>query len=115
MVCVGERLYRTPTGGLDRIGDKYMNDFLNNEINVGDIILYNEKSSRGYCTSFSEGIVVMVKRDVVLLDIDKKHRYQEVLDHYAKYNRLPYYVNRKHAFNTINLTALGARERVELK
>jgi len=91
-----------------------MKDFLNNDINIGDIILYNEKGSRGYSSSFSEGIAVMGKRDVALLGIDKMSRFKEVLDHYAKYNRLPYYVDRKHSFNTINLTALGVRERIEL-
>lgn len=35
-----------------------MKDYFGHEINIGDIVLYNERGSKGYCSSFSEGAVI---------------------------------------------------------
>lgn len=69
-----------------------MKDYLGNEINLGDVVLFNEKATKGYYTSFTEakvvGIYNGVKKKTVTLD------FQEYT---------------KEANNVIDLTALGLR------
>lgn len=67
-----------------------MKDYLGNEINIGDTILYVEKNSRGYRASFTECIVTEIKGNSLV----------KVKAHTDRRSR-----------NTLNLTALGLRER----
>lgn len=91
-----------------------MADYLGNEISKGDIVLYNRKASRGYCSSFAEGIVIRAGGNVIILSKSKLDKYKEALEYYNEWKSYPYFVDQKHISNVINLTALGARERVEL-
>lgn len=34
-----------------------MKDYLGNEINIGDVVLYNERGSKGYCSSLYKEMV----------------------------------------------------------
>lgn len=71
-----------------------MKDYLGHEINIGDIVLYNERGSKGYCSSFSEGVVTEFcgKTKVSIYKSDKS------------------WSTNKFAENTIDLTALGVRQ-----
>ena len=79
-----------------------MKDYLGHEIHIGDILLYNQKASKGYYSSFTEGIVVNIigNGKIEVCDIDDLNRYKEN-QHYA---------DRKYGRNTINLTALDIRQ-----
>lgn len=86
-------------------------DYFNHEIHKGDILLYNQKASKGYYSSFTEGIVVNIigNGKIEVCGVDD-------LDKYKNENRgqwASYYTDRKYGRNTVNLTALGIRERVE--
>lgn len=91
-----------------------MTDYLGNKVNKGDIVLYNQKGSRGYCSSFAEGVVIRVGGNVIILSKSKLDKYKQALEYYNKWKSCPSFVDQKHIGNVINLTALGARERVEL-
>lgn len=71
-----------------------MKDYLGNEINIGDTVLFNEKACKGYYTSFTEAKVVEmyngIKKKTVKLD------FQDYI---------------KEVNNVIDLTALGLREK----
>lgn len=83
-------------------------DYLGHEINIGDILLYNGKGCHGYCSSFSEGVVVAINRGKPeICDLDD-------LDEYKNRDKYHSYTNVKFAANTINLTALNIRERVDV-
>jgi hypothetical protein len=79
-----------------------MKDYLGHEIHIGDILLYNQKASKGYYSSFTEGIVVNIigNGKIEVCDIDDLNRYKE--------NQ--YYADRKYGRNTLNLTALDIRQ-----
>lgn len=87
-------------------------DYFNHEIHKGDILLYNQKASKGYYSSFAEGIVVNIigNGKVEVCGVDD-------LDKYKNENRgqwVSYYTDRKYGRNTVNLTALRIREGIEL-
>lgn len=67
-----------------------MKDYLGNEINIGDTVLYVEKNSRGYRASFTECIVTEIKGNSLV-------KVKGCTD--------------RRSCNTLNLTALGLRER----
>lgn len=71
-----------------------MKDYLGNEINIGDIVLFAGRASKGYTAAFDEMVVTEIKRvngrDIVQME-----------DH----SRYPYYEGRL-PNNVINLTAL---------
>lgn len=67
-----------------------MKDYFENDINLGDTILYVEKNSRGYRASFTECVVTELRGNSLI----KVRGYTDRRSH-----------------NTINLTALGLRER----
>lgn len=67
-----------------------MKDYLGNEINIGDTVLYVEKNSRGYRASFTECIVNELRGNSLVKVKGRTDR-------------------RSH--NTLNLTALGLREK----
>ena len=70
-----------------------MKDYFGHDINIGDIVLYNERGSKGYCSSFSEGIVTEFSgKTKVIIKSD--------------------WTTTKYAANTIDLTALGIRQSV---
>ena len=81
-------------------------DYFNHEIRKGDVLLYNQKASKGYYSSFTEGVVVNIigNGKIEVCEVDDLNRYKE--------NQ--HYTDRKYGRNTVNLTALGIRERVEL-
>lgn len=88
-------------------------DYFNHEIHKGDILLYNQKASKGYYSSFTEGVVVNVigNGKIEVCGVDD-------LDKYKNENRgqwASYYTDRKYGRNTVSLTALGIREGVELE
>lgn len=86
-------------------------DYLNHEIHKGDILLYNQKASKGYYPSFAEGIVVSIigNGKIEVCGIDDLGKYKnENRSQWASY-----YTDRKYGRNTVNLTALGIRERTE--
>ena len=91
-----------------------MTDYLDNEVNNGDIVLYNRKGSKGYRSSFAEGVVIRAGGNVIIIEKSKLGRYKEALEYYKEWKRYPYFADQKHISNVVNLTALGARERVEL-
>lgn len=67
-----------------------MKDYFGNEINIGDTILYVERNSRGYRASFTECVVTELRGGSLI----KVHGYTD-----------------RRSCNTVNLTALGLRER----
>ena len=72
-----------------------MTDYFGHKINTGDVVLYNERGSKGYLSSFSEGTVVEFSgKTKVKIKNDSS-----------------YWATVKYAENTINLTALDIRER----
>lgn len=90
-----------------------MKDYFNHEIHKGDVLLYNQKASKGYYSSFTEGIVVNIigNGKIEVCGVDD-------LDKYKNENRGQWascYTDRKYGRNTVNLTALGIRERIELE
>lgn len=87
-------------------------DYFNHEIHKGDVLLYNQKASKGYYSSFTEGVVVNIigNGKIEVCGVDD-------LDKYKNENRgqwASYYTDRKYGRNTVNLTDLGIRERIEL-
>ena len=76
-----------------------MTDYFGNEIHIGDIVLYSDCDSHGYCGSFSEGIVNKLK---------DRHGEVEIIAYDEDGDR--FFANKK-SENTINLTALGLRPR----
>lgn len=87
-------------------------DYFNHEIHKGDILLYNQKASKGYYSSFTEGVVVNIigNGKIEVCEVDD-------LDKYKNENRgqwASYYTDRKYGRNTVNLTALGIRERIDI-
>lgn len=85
---------------------KTVKDYLGHEIHIGDIVLYNERASKGYRSSFTEGIVVGFNKPNTVSVIDN-----EYLERY-KTDGANYLIDRKFPKNVVNLTALGIRERV---
>ena len=83
-------------------------DYFGHEINKGDIVLYNERASKGYHSSFTEGIVVGFNKPSTVSVIDP-----EYLEKY-KTGNANYLIDRKFPKNVVNLTVLGIREKVEL-
>ncbi len=86
-------------------------DYFNHEINIGDVVLYNERGSRGYCSTFSEGIVIQIgnqKLENGRITIVP----EENLDCYkcddGTISR--YRTDCKYSTNVVNLTALDVRE-----
>ena len=69
-----------------------MTDYFDNEIHIGDTILFSGRNSRGYRASFEECVVTQFKGNAkVLVDT--------------------YYDDYRMSNNVINLTALGLRPR----
>ena len=69
-----------------------MTDYFDNEIHIGDTILFSGRNSRGYRASFEECVVTQFKGNAkVLVDT--------------------YYDDYRMSDNVINLTALGLRPR----
>lgn len=86
-----------------------MKDYLENDINLGDIVLFNEKGSKGYWSSFSEGIVVRFHNKSQVAICNSEY-YETFLERYN--SKIPdYQLCGKYSYNTISLTALGLRER----
>lgn len=92
-----------------------MKDYLGHEIHIGDILLYNQKASKGYYSSFEEGIVLGENKGRVL--VCSNNRFETFLEQCD--NKLTHdvseYVNHvntdcKYPNNTINLTALDIRQ-----
>ena len=81
-------------------------DYFNHEIRKGDVLLYNQKASKGYYSSFTEGIVVNIigNGKIEACEVDDLNKYKE--------NQR--YTDRKYGCNTVNLTALGIRERIDI-
>ena len=77
-----------------------MKDYLGNEINIGDTIVYVGKTSRGYNASFEESVVEVMRenRGEVMVTSHFRPNGQGRMSH-----------------NVINLTALGLRPRQEVK
>ena len=73
-----------------------MKDYFGHEINIGDIVLYNERGSKGYCSSFSEGAVI---------EFSGKTKVKIK-------NGSSYWTTTKYAENTVDLTALDIRQKV---
>lgn len=72
-----------------------MKDYFENEIHIGDTILFSGRNSRGYRASFEECVVTKFKGNAkVLVDT--------------------YYDDYRMSDNVINLTALGLRPRQEV-
>ena len=89
---------------------KEINDYLGHKINIGDILLYNQKASKGYYSSFEEGLVVMIHKGRVLVcsnDYDLENYKKHINEDCAW---IKPYVDGKYGENTVNLTALGLRE-----
>lgn len=85
-------------------------DYFGHEINKGDVVLYNERASKGYYSSFTEGIVVGFNKLSTVSVID-----HEYLEEYKTDDANCFcLIDRKFPKNVINLTALRIRERVEL-
>lgn len=96
-------------------------DYFNHEIHKGDTLLYNQKASKGYYSSFTEGVVVNIigngKIEVCGVDNLDKYKGVDDLDKYENENCgqwALYYTDRKYGRNTVNLTALGIRERIDI-
>ena len=91
-----------------------MTDYLGNKICVGDIVLYNKKASKGYYSSFDEGIVVAIDNNKIT--VCDKEDLAKYLNECLQSNSNPWITNTytKRSVNTINLTALKLRERVDL-
>lgn len=95
-------------------------DYLGHEINIGDTLMYNQKACKGYYSSFTEGVVVATEGVVVAFNKNKV----EVcalgnLENYKKEQQSDWrwasnYTDRKFGDNTVNLTALGIREGVDI-
>ena len=73
-----------------------MKDYFGHEINIGDIVLYNERGSKGYCSSFSEGAVI---------EFSGKTKVKIK-------NGSSYLATTNYAENTVDLTALDIRQKV---
>ena len=91
---------------------KIIKDYLGYEIHEGDILLYNQRATKGYYSSFTEDVMIgtIGNGKIEVCDVDN-------LDEYKNENRGQWtsnYTDRKYGRNTINLTALGIRERIEL-
>ena len=72
-----------------------MKDYFENEIHIGDTILFSGRNSRGYRASFEECVVTKFKGNTkVLVDT--------------------YYGDYRMSDNVINLTALGLRSKQEV-
>lgn len=87
-------------------------DYFNHEICKGDVLLYNQKASKGYYSSFTEGVVVNIigNGKIEVCEVDD-------LDEYKNENRgqwASYCTDRKYGRNTVNLTTLGIRERINI-
>lgn len=80
-------------------------DYLNHEIYIGDVLLYNQKASKGYYSSFTEGVVVGIigNGKIEVCEVD-------VWNEYKKGQRQGYYTDRKYGRNTLNLTELDIRQ-----
>lgn len=75
-----------------------MKDYFGHDINIGDIVLYNERGSKGYCSSFSEGAVIkFVGKTKVKIKNDSS-----------------FWATTKYSENTIDLTALDIRQEVTI-
>ena len=75
-----------------------MKDYFGHDINIGDIVLYNERGSKGYCSSFSEGAVIeFVGKTKVKIKKDSS-----------------FWATTKYSENTIDLTALDIRQEVTI-
>ena len=71
-----------------------MKDYLGNEINIGDIVLFAGRASKGYTAAFDEMVVTEIKR------VNGRDTVQM---------KRSYYDEGRLANNVINLTALGLR------
>ena len=87
---------------------KIIKDYFGHEIHEGDVLLYNQRATNGYYSSFTEGIAISVIGNgrIEVCDVDN-------LDEYKNENR-GQWTDRKYGRNTINLTALGIKEKVGL-
>lgn len=83
-------------------------DYFGHEIHKGDVVLYNEKASKGYRSSFTEGVVIgfNTPNTVSVTGYEYLEEFKT-----GGYNYLMY---RKSPNDVVNLTALGIREKVEL-
>lgn len=88
---------------------KTVKDYFGHEINKGDIVLYNERASKGYHSSFTEGIIVGFNKPNTISVIDP-----EYLEEY-KTGNANYLIDRKFPKNVVNLTALDIRERIDIE
>ena len=72
-----------------------MKDYFGHKINIGDIVLYNERGSKGYRSSFSEGTVIeFVGKTKVKIKNDSS-----------------FWAATKYPENTVDLTALDIRHK----
>lgn len=86
---------------------KDIKDYFNHTIEVGDILLYNQKGCHGHHSSFSEGVVVRFdKGKVVIMDCDRLHF---MLHCEEDIFRMPLFTETKFSKNTINLSELFIR------
>lgn len=69
-----------------------MTDYFGNLLNIGDVVVYSGKASKGYCGSFTEGKVSEFNHKGHSVGIDNGKIF-------------------KRSRNVINLTALGLRSR----
>lgn len=96
---------------------KIAKDYFGHEINKGDVVLYNERASKGYRSSFIEGVVVRFNglSTVSVVDHDHIERYKEHIKGIKTDDTnfcIDYHMDNKFPKNVVNLTALGIRERV---
>lgn len=84
-------------------------DYFGHEIHIGDTLLYNQKASKGYYSSFTEGVVVSIigKGKIEVCEVND-------FDEYKKSQYQSHYADRKYGSNTVNLTALDIRGRVDI-
>lgn len=56
-----------------------MKDYFNHEICKGDVLLYNQKASKGYYSSFTEGIVVNIigNGKIEVCEVDDLDKYKK--------------------------------------
>ena len=92
---------------------KIIKDYFGHEIHEGDVLLYNQRATKGYYSSFTEGVTISAIGNgrIEVCDIDNLYEYKNENRGQWTSN----YTDRKYSRNTVNLTALGIRERVELK
>lgn len=87
-------------------------DYFNHEIHKGDILLYNQETSKGYYSSFTESVVVNIINNgrIEVCGVNDLDKYKNE----SRGQWASYYTDKKYGHNTVNLTALGIRERIEL-